>query len=131
MLRLLALLLTGVVFTASTAIAEVTVKRVTYHGWPECYRLSNGTAELIFVPQIGRIMRFGRVGGPNVLWENPALAGKARPASARAKEWVNYGGDKLWPAPQDRWTWPPDTALDGATHTVAVLPGGRIRDDSE
>jgi hypothetical protein len=105
--------------------AEPRVQREDFHGWRDCWRMSNGKVDLVFVPQVGRIMRFGRVDGPNVLWENPDLAGK-RPDPA-SKDWTNFGGDKLWPAPQERWGWPPDTALDPGEHTVEALPGGKLR----
>jgi hypothetical protein len=114
----------------SGALGDVSVRRITYRGWPGCYQLSNGKAELVFVPQIGRVMRFSAVGGPNVLWENAALSGKVVPVQLRRREWANYGGDKLWPAPQNHWKWPPDTALDGGPHRVTVLAGGTIRVES-
>lgn len=105
----------------------VRVERADYHGWPAAYRMTNGTVDLVFVPQIGRIMRYGLVGGPNVLWENAALAGKTVAPDAPEKEWVNFGGDKLWPGPQSRWGWPPDPYLDRGEHTVEVLKDGTLR----
>jgi len=123
----LLVLLVALVGCAGASRGDVTVRRTDYHGWRGAWRLSNGTVDLVFVPQIGRVMRFGFVGGPNVLWENPALRGRALPVSARTKEWANYGGDKLWPAPQARWAWPPDPHLDGAPQKVTPLPGRGIR----
>lgn len=103
---------------------EVRCERVTYRGWADSWRLSNGTVDLVFVPKVGRIMRFGRIGGPNVLWENEALVGKD--PDPAAKNWTNFGGDKVWPAPQARWGWPPDADIDPGAHTVELLPGGRL-----
>ena len=100
--------------------AQVRVIHETYHGWKGCVRLTNGTVELVVVPSIARIMRYSYVGGKNLLWENPALVGKPPPASTR--DWINWGGDKLWNSPQDRWGWPPDRALDQEACTVKVLP---------
>jgi hypothetical protein len=115
-------LLLGV--TCRDTHADVSIERVDYHGWKGCYRLANGSVELIFVPQIGRIMRFGFLGGTNALWENLALSGKiADPAS---KDWTNFGGDKLWPAPQERWGWPPDPALDAQGYEAHPLPNGHL-----
>lgn len=101
--------------------AEVTVKRVSYHGWQNAVQMSNGTVELVFVPQIGRIMRYAYVNGPNLLWENSALSGKTTALKQTGLDWQNYGGDKLWPAPQNRWGWPPDPVLDSGAHTVRIL----------
>jgi hypothetical protein len=100
---------------------SMSVDKIAYQGWPEAYRLSNGTVDVVVVPAVGRIMRFGPVGGANLLWENPKLAG--HPASP-GKEWANFGGDKVWPWPQDDWpqragrAWPPPVAADQAAHTV-------------
>lgn len=103
------------------------VEVVTYHGWAGCYRLSNGVADAVFVPQIGRIMRFGYVTGANYLWENEALAGKSRDPKSTSNEWMNFGGDKLWPAPQERWGWPPDVEIDSGGYEVKELPGGKLQ----
>jgi hypothetical protein len=97
-----------------------------YHGWKGAYRVSNKTVELVYVPQIGRIMRYAYVGGQNVLWENPALSGKSVDTKNPPKEWQNFGGDKLWPAPQERWNWPPDPVLDGAAESVRILPNNHL-----
>jgi len=99
--------------------SHVKIDRVDYHGWAKCFRMSNGAVELVYVPQIGRVMRFARISGPNILWENSKLFGKTA-NSAKPGEWTNYGGDKLWPAPQSNWNWPPDPLLDGAPYTVEV-----------
>ena len=97
----------------------IKIQQVTYHGWTGCIRMSNGEVELIYVPEIGRIMRYARLNQPNTLWENPAMAGKPY-ASAKKGEWANYGGDKLWPAPQSLWNWPPDPILDGPTNHAEI-----------
>ena len=91
------------------------------------YRLSNGKVELVFVPQIGRIMRYGPVNGANVLWNNPDLLGKTTDLSKPVTDWPNYGGDKLWPAPQSVWGWPPDATFESAPHTVEILPNHHLR----
>jgi len=90
-------------------------QRITYRGWSDAVRLTNGTAELIVVPSLGgRIMRYGHVGGENLLWENENLAG----AAPGGKPYKNFGGDKAWPWPQSAWTkligatWPPPDAYD-------------------
>ena len=103
------------------------IKKITYKGWDDCTLLTNNVIELIFVPQIGRIMRYGYVGGANVLWENEALAGRTTDLKAVNADWQNYGGDKLWPAPQSVWGWPPDPVMDSGVHTVKTLAGNRLQ----
>jgi len=102
---------------------DVRIWRAPCGKWPDAVWMASAHAEAAVVPRIGRIVRFALRGGRNALWTNPALEGRPAPDAERAKEWANYGGDKLWPAPQDRWSWPPDLALDGAAHEADTLGG--------
>ncbi len=93
----------------------------------DAFKLTDGKTEAIIVPQIGRVMRFGKVGGPNLLWN------LSRDPSKDAG-WKNYGGDKTWLAPQSNWkqfhgsdNWPPDLAFDGTPHRAEVLTGGKLK----
>jgi hypothetical protein len=95
---------------------RVTVAKISYHGWPHAYVLTNGTVEVIVVPEVGRVMQFHFVGEDTIFWENEKLYGKAPDPSS--KDWQNFGGDKSWPAPQADWPkmisreWPPPPAFD-------------------
>lgn len=120
----------------------VEVRQVRYQGWDGCWRLSDGEIEVVVVPQVGRIMRFGFVGGRNVLWEHPALP-QAVPVDK--DQWANPGGDKIWPWPQCQWepmsgrSWPPPDELNDLPHAARqvnantvrlaspVLPGWQVR----
>jgi hypothetical protein len=95
----------------------VTVTSVSYHGWPDCYLLSNGSVEAVVVPAIGRVMQLRLAGAAEgTFWENRALDGQLPPLNS--SEWINFGGDKCWPAPQSDWPrhqgrdWPPPVAFD-------------------
>lgn len=106
----------------SFSMAAVTVEKVDYKGWTGSYKISNGTVEVIVVPQVGRVMSYGYSGEKNVLWQNDALLGKTFHASR--DPYRNYGGDKLWIAPRTLWQWPPDMAFDGSPWTAKPLPNG-------
>ena len=54
------------------------------------------------VPRIGRIMQFGFAGEEGVFWENRALDGV--PAVWNPTNWINFGGDKAWPSPENEWS---------------------------
>ena len=84
---------------------SLTVKKVAYRGWPNCCRISNGKVELIVTTDVGpRVIRFGFVGGQNLFKEYAAFLGKRG-----GKQWVNYGGHRLWHAPEDQQrTYSPD-----------------------
>jgi hypothetical protein len=103
----------------------ITIARCSYHGWPGSLVISNGTAEIVVVPAIGRIMQFHFVNGPGIFWENLALYGK--PPQPDSAEWINFGGDKTWPAPQSDWPkrigrgWPPPATFDSVPLEAKVI----------
>jgi hypothetical protein len=111
----------------STALFAADAKKSHYKGW-ESLELNNGLVEVQVVPDIGgRVIQL-KLGDFEYLWVNPQLAGKKPTASGLGPNdsWLNYGGDKLWPAPQgwdnDRqWPGPPDAVLDGSPHQAAIL----------
>ena len=93
------------------------VKPDVYHGWSGSLTMGNGLVEVTIVPAIGRVMQFCLKGEKECpFFENRALDGK--PPDPNASEWVNFGGDKTWPAPQDDWPkltprkWPPPPTFD-------------------
>lgn len=105
---------------------EPTISKTTYFDRP-AYRLTNGAVEAIVVPEIGRVMRWGKVGGPNLIWNNS-------PTQLTGDGWKNYGGDKTWLSPQSNWKifhgsagWPPEPVFDGEPHAAQVLSGGKLR----
>lgn len=110
-------LLLGLMLHMSTGVS---VTQETFEIWPGSIRISNGLIDLVVVPQVGRIMRFGEIGHRNLLWEAPRVNGRAPSIGA----WVNWGGDKVWPAPQDRWGWPPEPEYDGSVWDVQTIPNG-------
>lgn len=116
---------------APVTVTHITVTHITWHGWPQAVKLSNGVVEAVVVPQIGRVMAFELAGHPetNPLYENPNWT-PAKNRTPKPSEWANYGGDKVWPAPQSDWPrlighdFPPDPAFDGLPETVHFLPNG-------
>lgn len=78
------------------AMAEVKMEKKEYGGWPNCVWLSNGRVEVVVTTDVGpRIIRFGFVGGQNLLNEYKDLMGKTG-----GDEWRIYGGHRLWHAPE-------------------------------
>jgi hypothetical protein len=81
------------------------IEKVSWGGWPNCYRLSNDEVELIVTTDVGpRVMRYAFIGGPNVFLELADELGKSGEAEFRAR-----GGHRLWCAPE-RYplSWAPD-----------------------
>jgi hypothetical protein len=107
-------------------------KRTGFRGW-QAYVLENEWVRLHVVPEVGgRVMQFS-LDGKEFFWVNPRLAGAKPPESGLGPdgEWLNYGGDKLWPAPQgwdndQQWPGPPDAVLDGLPYRAepGIAPPG-------
>ena len=86
--------------------------------------IDNGIVRLTVNPSVGRIVEFGRQGGPNLLrvTDNSILT----EAKEVSRAYRGYGGDQLWPAQQARWgsirgsggAWPPLNELDGPNWTI-------------
>lgn len=105
--------------------SAVSVQKLVYRGWTNSYVLTNSTAEVVVVPSIGRIMQFKFHGSQfGCFWENHALDGDL--PDPKAAEWMNFGGDKVWPAPQSDWpeitkrAWPPPTTFDASPWEARV-----------
>jgi len=95
----------------------VSISRISWHGWSDCFLIENGIVEVIVVPHIGRVMHFGLAGQKaGCFWQNHALDGQSHQKNSR--DWSNFGGEKCWPAPQSDWPrlqgrgWPPPAAFD-------------------
>lgn len=101
--------------------------REHYRGW-KALRLANGCVEIFVVPEIGgRIIQL-RFAGTDFLYVNPRHAGRiySPEENCQAAGWKNYGGSKVWPAPQgwltrDQWPGPPDPVLDGGPYAWRAL----------
>jgi hypothetical protein len=85
----------------------VNIEKISWGGWPACYRISNGEVELIVTSDIGpRIMRYGFVNGQNFFKVFDDQLGKSG-----EPEWQFRGGHRLWLAPEDaRLTYAPDNS---------------------
>lgn len=97
--------------------------------------LERGDLRLGLVPELGGRLLSVRHRGVELLWRNAdllddGLRGEYAPNSGRMGDWVNYGGDKTWPAPQGwdgpgQWPGPPDPILDSGPY-AAVADGDTV-----
>jgi len=94
------------------------VKLVSYKGWKQNVRLTNGAIEVIVTLGVGpRIIRCGFVGGPNIFGEFKSQLGKCG-----ERKWMIRGGHRLWVAPEHK---PKTYELDNsAVEMVKEIPGG-------
>lgn len=104
----------------------INMDKVSYNGWPNCVRISNGSVELIITTDVGpRIIRYGFIGQENELYEFSDQAGKTG-----GDEFRLYGGHRLWLAPEkkDLTYFPDNSTVDYETDndTLRLIP--RIED---
>lgn len=96
---------------------SIVCEKVSYRGWPNCYRLSNGSLELIVTADIGpRVIRCGFVGGQNLFKNYDAeMGGTGEP------DWKIRGGHRVWVAPERaRYTY----ELDNHPVQIETFDGG-------
>ncbi len=83
----------------------VQIQKLSWGGWPNCHRISNGEVDLIVTQDIGpRIMRYGFIGGQNLFRVFEDQLGKSGEPS-----WQLRGGHRIWLAPEHaQRTYAPD-----------------------
>lgn len=94
------------------------MERINYHGWSNSIRMTNEQVDLVLLADVGpRIIRFGFVGEANEFHEYEDTLG-----SIGGHVWRNYGGHRLWYAPEDPVrTYHPDNV-----RVQAALQSGRV-----
>ena len=96
--------------------------------------IDNGLIGLEVVPEIGGRVLQHKLDDYGFFFVNGQLYGKKPPESGVGTDdaWLNYGGDKLWLAPQgwdndQQWPGPPDPVLDGQPYVLETLGPKEIR----
>src|SRR5690242_19438521 len=113
---------------ASTAASfEANLETTDFHGW-KAYRLTNGIISLYVTPEIGGRAIQLQLGDESYFFVNKQLEGKVLPESQNNLKagWANYGGDKVWPAPEgwmndNEWPSIPYYILDGSPFKLDVV----------
>jgi Domain of unknown function (DUF4380) len=128
MYRKFQLLFLGCAFslTGFTQGSDVTLNIVdNYNDWGwKCLVVENSYIQLVIVPEIGgRVLYYG-MPDDEYMWINPDQLGKTYdPDNDVNGPWGSssgYGGYKVWPAPQDRWNWPPPPHLAWGPYTYTT-----------
>lgn len=128
-LILLLLTLTRCSMAAPVPASSYTAKieKTQYRGW-DVYRLTNGIVSLLVAPQIGGRAIQLMLGDQELFFVNPEFAGKVLPPDQNNLKsgWANYGGDKVWPAPEgwlndNEWPSIPYYVLDGSSFQSQVV----------
>ncbi len=102
------------------------VQPITFEGW-KAEELFNDWVRLTVVPQLGGRLMQVEFGDHRYLFVNSRYKGKyLPPADSRVqREWINYGGDKIWPLPEGNgegsWPGPISDALDDGEYRLSVV----------
>jgi hypothetical protein len=94
------------------------MEKISYGGWPNCYRLANDLVDLIVTADVGpRIIRFGFVDQHNLFKEYEDLLGQVG-----GDEFRIYGGHRFWHAPeaQPRTYYPDNVSVQVEKHPTFV-----------
>lgn len=93
------------------------METISFNGWDNCVRLSNGKIELVVTTAVGpRIARLGYIGERNLFAEYADQKGGRGEA-----EWMIRGGHRFWIAPEVK---PTTYELDNSPIRVEAIPGG-------
>src|SRR5512133_535686 len=100
------------------------IEKISYAGWKNCIQIDNSLIQIIVTTDVGpRVISCGFKGKENLFFNNLAEVG-----TTGGKEYVGYGGHRLWAAPElAKRTYYPDnfpvdvkTLADGVILTSAV-----------
>lgn len=93
------------------------IEKISYGGWPNCYRIFDTEAELIVTTDVGpRVIRYGFIGGQNMFKEFFDQLGRSGESS-----WQPRGGHRIWIAPE---MLPETYALDNGPVRATLLDKG-------
>ena len=113
--------------SAPAASQPCTIHPTTFDGW-QAQEMANSWVQLIFVPELGgRLMQVTFDGHP-YLFVNPRYKGQYIPPEQAHGDWINYGGDKIWPLPEgdrdeEHWNGA-STPLDDGVYKFSVVAQG-------
>jgi len=72
------------------------IEKITYAGWKNCIQIDNSIIQIVVTTDVGpRVVSCGFKGKENLFYNNPDEIG-----TIGGKEYVGYGGHRLWAAPE-------------------------------
>ena len=86
-------------------MGKIVVEKKSYNCWGNCIRVTNGEIELYATVDFGpRIIKLGRVDGPNVFFEDTQKSFSTNDGEldffGKGEKWYIYGGHRLWHSPE-------------------------------
>lgn len=99
-----------------------TVREISdYQNWGwNTFVMQNGYVTTATVPAIGaRVMKYDLTDHSQIYVNSSELGNTYSPGTFGG--WPNFGGYKVWPAPQTVWNWPPPPTLDYGAYTCEIV----------
>lgn len=100
----------------------------------DLFQLENSWMKLSIAPNLGGRLIQLEMDGYEFFFVNPSLEGYDPDSTRLGKNgsWLNFGGEKIWPAPQgwnapDQWRGPPDPVLDGGVYSLSEISENVIK----
>lgn len=117
-----------------TEAAQASIRIDDGPGHPPVIWLDNGILRIGMVPAAGGRVLSVQLHEHETVWRDSSLLDDGlhpvgdhamNPHDGPMREWINYGGDKTWPAPQgwaepSEWHGPPDPVLDSGRYTWEI-----------
>jgi len=118
--RMLPVAVLMTMYLFSSAVGQTIESRSNYLNWGwEAVVMKNGIITVATVPAIGaRIMQYD-LGRHASIFVNESELGKTY-VPGPSSSWPNFGGFKNWPAPQERWNWPPPPTIDFGPYEAGI-----------
>jgi hypothetical protein len=116
-------------FAATSFPGGCHIAPIAFRGW-HAEQLANSWVTLTIVPQLGGRLVQIVFGGHAYLFINPHYEGKyIPPAEVPERQWINYGGDKIWPMPEgnedeNHWPGPISDNLDDSSYSLTITSQG-------
>ena len=118
-------------------MSGITIKNKKYKGWKKSIEISNSEIRIILVPEIGRIMYYGFVGGENIFYENQEFEGRAFSSGEYYKkdskiQAPNVGGNRVLPCSEENFhlltgsRHVPDPFINASSYKATYLDNGVI-----
>ena len=107
---------------------SVTIERIRWQGWQDCYLISNERVEMLVVADVGpRILKFNLVGQDSLLKLYDEQLGQTQGDTFRI-----YGGHRLWHAPenQKRTYYPDNRPVEVARHDNIIQFNALVEDST-